>query len=167
MFNPFRKPARSGGWHLVGLESTFPDIALDNGTDCQVTTSCKAFNIPKTNSPENPPQVDLGQTGDLKDQVLVFKYKGNIHAIDHQCPHSAFPLSQGSIFDIEDFGITLSAGITCPKHGWSFDLFTGQSDRNRYKLKVWEVELRDAQASDGTSADADKTVWVRRKQMIG
>ena len=83
MFNPFRKPAPSGGWHLVGLASTFPDIALDNGADCQVTSSCKAFNIPKTGSPENPPQVDLYETGDLKGQVLVFKYNGNIHAIDH------------------------------------------------------------------------------------
>lgn len=187
-FNPFRKPAQSGGWQFVGLASAFPDVALDNDAGCQVTASCKAFNIPKTstNSSESPAPVDLNDTGDLKEQVLVFKYNGKIHAIDHvsklpdritqaklttsslqQCPHQAFPLSKGSIFDIEDFGITLSAGITCPQHGWAFDLFTGMSDRNRYKLKVWEVELRDAKPSDGASDKEDKTVWVRRKQMIG
>lgn len=83
-----------------------------------------------------------------------------------QCPHSAFPLSQGNLFDIEDFGITLSAGITCPKHGWSFDIFSGKGDRGTFKLKVWEVQLRDAAGSDGGES-SDKEVWVRRKQRIG
>lgn len=79
-------------------------------------------------------------------------------------------------FDIEDFGVVLSAGITCPKHGWSFDLFTGNADRASYRLKVWEVQLRDVPgvvATAGTDADAvadavpDKEVFVRRKQRIG
>lgn len=78
-----------------------------------------------------------------------------------QCPHSAFPLSRGSLFDIEDFGITLSAGITCPQHNWSFDLFSGQGDRGNYKLKVWEVQLREG------IKPGDQEVWVRRKQRIG
>lgn len=28
-------------------------------------------------------EVDIDLPGDLKDQVLVFKYKGKVHAIDH------------------------------------------------------------------------------------
>ncbi|RHZ55769.1 Rieske (2Fe-2S) protein [Aspergillus thermomutatus] len=133
---------------------------------------CKAFQIPNSKAngpqPECPVEADIDLPGDLKDQVLVFKYKGKFHAVDHQCPHSSFPLSQGSLFDIEDFGVVLSAGITCPKHGWSFDLFSGQSDRGNYKLKVWEVQQRDLPASaDGASETTDKEVWVRRKQRIG
>ena len=58
--------------------------------------------------------------------------------------------------------MVLSAGITCPKHDWSFDLFSGQGDRGNYKLKVWEVDVRD-----GKGGDDDKEVWVRRKQRIG
>lgn len=84
-----------------------------------------------------------------------------------QCPHSSFPLSQGSLFDIEDFGIALSAGLTCPKHGWSFDIFSGRSDRGNYRLKVWEVQLRDPATVQGAPEDADKEVWVRRRQRIG
>lgn len=83
-----------------------------------------------------------------------------------QCPHSAFPLSQGSLFDIEDFGIVLSAGVTCPKHGWSFDIFSGKADRGNYKLNVWEVELRDLSTSTDEDSE-EKEVWVRRKQRIG
>jgi nitrite reductase/ring-hydroxylating ferredoxin subunit len=80
-------------------------------------------------------------------------------------------LSRGKVFDVEDFGIILSAGITCPKHEWSFDLHTGQADRGQYKLVVWEVQMRPL--SDSRSGEAgekqqeDKEVWVRRKQRIG
>ncbi|KAK3369360.1 hypothetical protein B0T24DRAFT_632447 [Lasiosphaeria ovina] len=100
---------------------------------------------------------------DLTDQVLVFQFKGKFHAIDHKCPHSSYPLSDGAPFDIEDFGIALSAGITCPKHGWSFDLFSGMADRGSYRLKVWEVQLRDVSGAQG----AEQEVWVRRKQRMG
>jgi hypothetical protein len=91
-----------------------------------------------------------------------------------QCPHSSFPLSNGTPFDIEDFGMILSAGLTCPKHGWSFDLFTGMGDRGTYRLGIWEVQLREPSGSsragkdhDGTAITEDKEVWVRRKQRIG
>lgn len=74
-------------------------------------------------------------------------------------------------FDIEDFGVVLSAGITCPKHGWSFDLFSGMGDRGSYKLKVWEVQLRDVDEppveGEGDSGEVVREVWVRRKQRIG
>lgn len=73
-------------------------------------------------------------------------------------------------FDIEDFGIVLSAGLTCPKHGWSFDLFSGRSDRGNYKLKVWEAEVRDAKgkaSGDGDGGLQEKEVWVRRKPRMG
>lgn len=77
-----------------------------------------------------------------------------------ECPHSSYPLSNGTPFDIEDFGVKLSSGITCPKHDWSFDLHTGRSDRGSYKLAVWEIQLRKS------GADYEE-VWVRRKQRIG
>jgi nitrite reductase/ring-hydroxylating ferredoxin subunit len=86
-------------------------------------------------------------------QLLLFQYRSKIHAVDHSCPHRSFPLSSGSIYDIEDFGIVLSAGIACPKHGWTFDLFTGESDRaGGYRLGIWEVDVRGEE------------VWVRRRQ---
>jgi nitrite reductase/ring-hydroxylating ferredoxin subunit len=80
-------------------------------------------------------------------------------------------LSNGTPFDIEDFGIVLSAGITCPKHGWSFDIHSGRADRGLYKLRVWEVQLRDLADTRrhevGNDRHDDKEVWVRRKERIG
>lgn len=147
----------------------------------------------------SPESLESPVVGDeLKDQVLVFQYRGNFHAVDHvsfspiqtplrvslangagrenvqRCPHQSYPLSNGSPFDIEDFGVVLSAGLFCPKHGWSFDLFTGTADRAAYKLAVWEVQLRDKDGvtvvdrRGGDDVDArDRTVWVRRKPRMG
>ncbi|GES63736.1 kinase-like protein [Aspergillus terreus] len=162
---PFMRRARGDAWQRVGRVSAFPDIGPNNDDNYRIAPRCKAFSIPKTDSgagSQCPVEADIDLPGDLKDQVLVFRYKGKVHAIDHQCPHSSFPLSQGTIFDIEDFGITLSAGVTCPKHGWAFDIFSGQADRGNYKLKIWEVQLRDPPENGGDTED--KEVW---EQVIG
>ena len=90
--------------------------------------------------------------------------------MDKRCPHSSYPLSNGTPFDIEDFGVVLSKGIRCPKHDWSFDLFRGVADRGGYKLGVWEVELREVvelRGGMGDGVEGMKEVWVRRKQRIG
>ncbi|KAK4184831.1 hypothetical protein QBC35DRAFT_390816 [Podospora australis] len=170
----FRTPTRpEAQWFRVGLVSSFPEVGEDDENlsrprtcDTQSKQACRIFNIPKTAPSEGTevPVPDGEVCGDMTDQVMVFKHRGKIHAIDHQCPHSSFPLSQGTPFDIEDFGIALSAGITCPKHGWSFDLFSGRADRGSYKLKVWEVQLRDPKTAEDPE---DKEVWLRRKQRIG
>lgn len=84
--NPFiRQFQANGAWHRVGLASAFPDLSGDK--DCsRIAPDCKAFSIPRkygSSKPEAPVEADLDVPGELKDQVLVFKYKGNIHAIDH------------------------------------------------------------------------------------
>jgi hypothetical protein len=86
--NPFRAPSRlDGAWHKVGLASAFPD--LDNDYDGRrITAKCKAFRIPNSNTKGSqeagcPVEADIDLPGDLKDQVLMFKYKGKLHAIDH------------------------------------------------------------------------------------
>ena len=193
--NPFRAPSRKGpDWFSAGLASSFPDLGLDSekgearlcgshGTNG--TPGCKVFHVPKTDiSQRTEVDIQAGDTAqDLTDQVLVFQYRGKFHAVDHvsrpfaivaessadngfqECPHSSYPLSQGIPFDIEDFGIVLSAGLTCPKHNWSFDLFSGRSDRGNYKLKIWEVQLREVEGAQ--SDNSEKEVWVRRKPRIG
>ncbi|KAF2153108.1 hypothetical protein K461DRAFT_320816 [Myriangium duriaei CBS 260.36] len=175
----FLAPNRRGeAWFSVGLVSSFPDItesesdALSDTRPCRQerTQGCKVFKVPREDA-TLAGQVAASDIEDvaftaqeLRDQVLVFQYKGKIHAINNECPHSSYPLSEGAPFDIEDFGVVLSAGITCIKHGWSFDLFSGQGDRG-YKLKLWETELR---AVPGRAVDdEEREVWVRRKQKIG
>ena len=161
----------------------------------ELTQGCKAFSVSRSDS-SHAVEVELQDPAanvDLKDQVLVFQHRGKFHAIGHvstplsllhlgmghqlienkrqRCPHSSFPLSEGRLFDIEDFGIVLSTGITCSKHDWSFDLHSGQADRGTYKLGIWEVQLRPLTDSQRTEFREEtpevKGLWVRRKQRIG
>jgi len=48
--------------------------------------------------------------------VALFICKGKVVATNGQCPHSEGPLNEG---DVE------GAVLTCPWHGWQFDLETG------------------------------------------
>ncbi|TGJ88221.1 hypothetical protein E0Z10_g540 [Xylaria hypoxylon] len=192
---PFRKV---DAWFFAGLTSSFPNLA-ESGTDIlyeprlcgkgKSVRGCKVFNVPSGDSSQAQEiEGDAMTSHDgvaLQDEVLIFQYKGKFYAVDNKCPHSSFPLATpntdpglytvGTPFDIEDFGVVLSAGITCPKHGWSFDLFTGRADRSSYLLRTWEVQLRPGKVpktEDGSdesqkvSEDAEE-VWVRRKQRMG
>lgn len=84
--NPFIRKARAdAAWHRVGLASSFPDLGSD-ADGARIAPRCKAFHVPRadgTCEPGPPEEADLDLPGDMKDQVLVFKYKGNFHAVDH------------------------------------------------------------------------------------
>ncbi|KHO01512.1 Rieske [2Fe-2S] iron-sulfur domain protein [Metarhizium album ARSEF 1941] len=180
------------GWIPVGAASSFPNLGPDAPSLIQQrpchdarpapAPGCKVFHVPRDHQPSRASEIHVSREGlpspatgdELVDQVLVFRYRGKFHAVDHCCPHQSYPLSNGSPFDIEDFGVVLSAGLACPKHGWSFDLFTGTADRAAYKLAVWEVQLRDKDGvqvvdskGDGDVGARDETVWVRRKPRVG
>jgi hypothetical protein len=69
--------------------------------------------------------------------------------------------------------------LTCPKHSWSFDIYTGTADRGNYQLGIWETQLREIQDSGKSGLQqgdndaskvldaVEKEVWVRRKQRMG
>ena len=49
-------------------------------------------------------------------EVGLFRVDGAIHALENRCPHADSPLSEG-VLD--------GAVVTCPAHGWDFDVRTG------------------------------------------
>jgi NAD(P)H-dependent nitrite reductase small subunit len=61
-----------------------------------------------------PGQARLVEDG--RRQVAVFNVGGTLHAIDNLCPHRQGPLHEGWL---EGFL------VSCPWHGWQFDLRTG------------------------------------------
>ncbi len=54
-------------------------------------------------------------------QIAVFFLGDSYYAIDSTCPHRGGPLGEGEV----DGTI-----VTCPWHGWEFDVTTGQSPIN-------------------------------------
>jgi len=63
----------------------------------------------------------------------LFNLDGDVFAIDGICPHQGGPLAEG----------TLEGSIvTCPWHGWQFDVRTGQSPVfSRAKTYTFEVRV--------------------------
>jgi nitrite reductase/ring-hydroxylating ferredoxin subunit len=56
------------------------------------------------------------------DRILaLFNVDGTIYAIDGICPHQGGPLGQGTL---------CGTVVTCPWHGWQFDVTTGQNQLN-------------------------------------
>lgn len=49
-------------------------------------------------------------------QVMIFNIAGRLYAIDNRCPHAEGPVGAGPLDDVE---------IACPRHGWRFNLATG------------------------------------------
>lgn len=190
-------------WFFAGQASSFPNITNSSepyfklvwpqpcktaGSDGTTTTAaakvpgCKVFHpkaaqAPGTAAAAEQIATDAAAGEDawlMKEQVLVFQYKGRFHAVDHACPHRSYSLSWGVPFDIEDAGgRTLGHGIRCRGHSFAFELTTGAGDRGGYQLGVWEVELRPpagivASGDGGGGDDVDeREVWVRRKQRPG
>ena len=63
----------------------------------------------------------------------LYNIDGVISAIDGICPHQGGPLAEGMVE-----GTT----VTCPWHGWPFDLRTGALHNSaRIKQSVFEVKL--------------------------
>jgi len=52
-------------------------------------------------------------------RVALFNWEGEILALDNTCPHQGGPLGEGYL---EESGV-----VSCPWHGWTFDLRTGIS----------------------------------------
>jgi nitrite reductase/ring-hydroxylating ferredoxin subunit len=66
-------------------------------------------------------------------QIALFNIDGTFHAIDNVCLHRGGPLAEGEID---------GCVVTCPWHGWQFDVTTGMntmddSERiDRFDVKV-------------------------------
>jgi nitrite reductase (NADH) small subunit len=71
--------------------------------------------------------------------LAVFNVGGEFHVIDNTCLHRGGPLGEG---DLE------GQVVTCPWHGWQFDVTTGWCVGNpsakveRYEVKLEGAEIR-------------------------
>ena len=66
-------------------------------------------------------------------ELTLCNVGGTFHAIDNTCPHRGGPLGEG---------VLESTVITCPWHGWRFDVTTGQSPvLPTAKVETFEVAV--------------------------
>jgi 3-phenylpropionate/trans-cinnamate dioxygenase ferredoxin subunit len=86
--------------------------------------------------------------------IGVFNEGGEFHAILNRCPHQGGPLCLGDVLDLVEatapgeYRVDLSVKVlSCPWHGWEFDLRSGRSyfDPSRTRVKAYRVDVADSQ----------------------
>jgi len=84
-----------------------------------------------------------GQSGEFVagDRVVaLYNVDGEFYALDGVCPHAGGPLGKG---------VLTGKRVTCPWHGWQFDVTTGTSClTNNIRHEQFAVNVKD------------QTVWV-------
>ncbi len=71
------------------------------------------------------------------DIVALFNVDGQVFALDGICPHQGGPLGKGNLE---------GSVVTCPWHGWQFDVRTGQHQASaRLCHGRWDVRVDDRQ----------------------
>lgn len=77
---------------------------------------------------------EKGRTVEVKGKkIAVLNNNGKFFAIDNTCAHMQGPLGEGSCSD---------GKVTCPWHGWEYDLKTGKNTYDEsIKLNTYEVKV--------------------------
>lgn len=89
--------------------------------------------------------MQLARLGDLKEgtphrfdvegtPIVVVRLGDEVFAVCAICPHRGGPLEDGDLND----GI-----LTCPWHGWDFDVRTGESPTFGERIECYPIQVRD------------------------
>lgn len=71
-------------------------------------------------------------------QIVIVKSNGKVYAVSNICPHQHRPSLHN--------GIVKGNCISCPEHGWTFDLVTGENiDKSvgMQRLEIYETLVLD------------------------
>jgi nitrite reductase/ring-hydroxylating ferredoxin subunit len=85
------------------------------------------------NVEECPPGTSIERVAGDR-MVALANVDGKLHAIDGLCPHQGGPLGTGRL---------CGTVLTCPWHGWQFDVVTGQHQISpTVRQRVFDVRQR-------------------------
>jgi nitrite reductase/ring-hydroxylating ferredoxin subunit len=77
--------------------------------------------------------------------ILLIKHKDEIFAVASRCPHMGCSLATGKLNNYI---------LTCPCHGWSFDIRNGEYQLQKaIKLETFETKIQDGQVLVKALAD--------------
>ena len=106
--------------------------------------------IPVAAASDCPPGTSIERVAGDR-MVAIANVAGTLHAIDGLCPHQGGPLGTG---------VLCGTVLTCPWHGWQFDVVTGRHQISpTIRQPVHEVRVRDGLVevrirTDGAQAPA-------------
>ena len=83
---------------------------------------------------ECPPGASIERVAGVR-MVALANVDGSLHALEGLCPHQGGPLGTGRL---------CGTILTCPWHGWQFDVVTGRHQISpTVRQPVHEVRVRD------------------------
>lgn len=69
------------------------------------------------------------------DEIAIFRVGGELHAVSNVCPHEQAPLLVAG--DIDE----AACSVTCPMHGWTFDLRSGRQIGATGRVRCYELRI--------------------------
>jgi nitrite reductase (NADH) small subunit len=69
------------------------------------------------------------------EEIVLFRVGDEVCAILNVCPHQKFQKLHEGLFE--------NGIVTCPMHGWAYDVRTGISTNADGRLKTFPVEVKD------------------------
>ncbi|MEM3000041.1 MAG: Rieske (2Fe-2S) protein [Candidatus Bathyarchaeia archaeon] len=67
--------------------------------------------------------------------ILLARQRGQVYGVSNRCPHMGCSLANGTLKEYI---------ITCPCHGWSFDIRTGEYQKaKQLKLMTYECKIQE------------------------
>jgi len=83
-------------------------------------------------------------------EIAVFNVDGNIYAIANKCPHQGAPMVYGTVggtqipSDPQKYIYGLhNELVSCPVHGWEFDLKTGKTIFAPEKVSIKSYDVKE------------------------
>ena len=64
--------------------------------------------------------------------IAIFNLDGSFYAISNTCAHRGGPLGEGDLSGKE---------VTCPWHGWTYDVTTGNATHTAASVKTYPVKV--------------------------
>jgi nitrite reductase/ring-hydroxylating ferredoxin subunit len=97
------------------------DRVIRNGVEW--TRVCRSIEV----SERHGKRVEI----DIEFDLALFRIDGTVYCVTNVCPHKRLPV----IYD----GFVENGIVTCPMHGWRYDVRTGCKDTGNSKLSTYDV----------------------------
>ena len=78
-------------------------------------------------------QAGTGKTVELEGQAIaLFNVGGTFYALSNTCAHRGGPLGEGDLAGNQ---------VTCPWHGWTYDVTSGNATHTAASVKTYQVKV--------------------------
>lgn len=87
----------------------------------------KFYHVAYSNDILEKKGIEIQFDDDIDMNVAIIRYEGSLYCVSNICPHK----HQAEIYN----GIIKDCKVSCPLHGWTYDLKTGENINKKQGIK--------------------------------